>query len=76
MSAAITTTHGEFTGRTVQTIVRREYGRTARIQWSADSNNPAAGLIVRDDKHGTHVLATLRSYDGAVTRDEYGFATA
>lgn len=72
MAAQITTTHGTFAGRTVQSIVRREYGRTARVEWSADRNNPHAGMIVRTDKYGTHVLATLYAAAGEVETDEFG----
>jgi hypothetical protein len=72
MAARITTTHGTFTGRTAQSIVRREYGRTARIRWYADRNDPAAGMIVRHDRHGTRVLATLRSAEGAIETDQHG----
>jgi hypothetical protein len=72
MAAQITTTHGVFTGRTAQSIVRREYGRAARVRWYADRNNPAAGMIVRRDKYGTHVLATLYAAEGAIETDEHG----
>jgi hypothetical protein len=73
MTAQITTSHGTFTGRTAQSIVRREYGRTARIVWSADRNNPAAGMIVRRDRYGTHVLATLYAAEGAIETDHRGW---
>lgn len=72
MAAQITTTHGTYTGRTAQSIVRREYGRDARIRWSADRNNPSAGMVVRTDQYGTHVLATLHAAEGAIETDEYG----
>jgi len=72
MAAQITTTHGEFTGRTAQSIVRREYGRRARVKWSADRNDPAAGMVVRTDRYGTHVLATLYAAEGTIETDEFG----
>lgn len=72
MAAQITTTHGEFTGRTAQSIVRREYGRRARVRWYADRNAPAAGMIVRRDRYGTHVLATLYAAKGEIETDEFG----
>lgn len=59
--ASIRTTAGEFTGRSAETIVRREFGRTAEIRWSADRNRPNAGLIIKRYKHGTRVLAVLNS---------------
>lgn len=55
----IKTTHGIFTGKTPDTIVRRVYGRTAKVLLSPDMNNPHAGQVVRTDAHGTHVLARL-----------------
>jgi hypothetical protein len=72
MAAQITTNHGTYAGRTVQSIVRREYGRRARVKWSADRNDPYAGMVVRDDRYGTHVLATLRSVEGEVAVNEFG----
>lgn len=47
MTARIRTTAGWFTGKLVESIVRREYGRTAEIRWSSDRNSPEVGLIVR-----------------------------
>jgi len=38
---------GVHSGRTVETIVRREYGRTAFVRWSADRNSPELGQIVK-----------------------------
>ena len=56
----IRTNHGEYRGRTAHSIVRREYGRTASILWSADPNSPNAGHIVRQGSYGGWiVLATL-----------------
>lgn len=72
MAAQITTTHGTYAGRTAQSIVRREYGRKARVRWYADRNAPAAGMIVRRDRYGTHVLATLYAAEGAIEVDEFG----
>jgi len=67
MTATIRTNHGTYTGRTVSTTVRREYGRRATVRWSADPNAPEAGLIVEPASTGGHlVLATLRDYDGPV----------
>lgn len=70
MTATITTEHGDFTGRTVDSIIRREYGRAAYLRPSYDPNDPAVGLIVADatkpgDGSGwsAHVLATVRRCD-------------
>ena len=62
--ATIRTNDGEFTGRTPESIVRRVYGRTATIQWSADPNSPDAGEVLGPkaralDAHEWPVLARL-----------------
>ena len=61
MSSTITTTHGIFSGRTVESIVRRVYGREATVRYSADPNAVSRGLIVRWDGrlNAAHVLAVL-----------------
>ena len=46
MTAIIRTNHGEFQGKTVESIVRRIYGRNARIEWSKDPNTIERGQIV------------------------------
>lgn len=46
-----------FTGKTPDTIARRLFGRAAYAQPSPDPNNRGQGQILRDDRHGTHVLA-------------------
>lgn len=51
-------------GNTIESIVRREYGRKAYIRWSADRNSPDAGMIVRDNPHGTLVLDRLVYAEG------------
>lgn len=43
----IHTRTGVHSGRSVETIVRRWYGRTADIRWSSDPNSPELGLVVR-----------------------------
>ena len=67
MRTTITTEHGTYTGRSVETIIRREYGRKAEFKGSADRNSPHAGLVVRWDERagGFHVLATVRSIETA-----------
>lgn len=65
----ITTTHGEFRGRTIDSIVRREYGRSAEARRSADRNAPEWGMVVRTDEHGTHVLARIFTASDPLARD-------
>lgn len=55
----IRTSHGTFTGKTVGSITRREYGRNAYMVTSGDPNSPEVAYVVRTDKHGTHVLAKV-----------------
>ncbi len=43
----IRTRTGVHSGRSVETIVRRWYGRTAEIRWNSDPNSPELGLVVR-----------------------------
>lgn len=47
MAASITTDHGTYTGRTVASIIRREFGRKAYVQWSPDPSRPTAGVILQ-----------------------------
>lgn len=56
----MTTTHGDYQGQTIDSIIRREYGDTARAQRYADPNAPRWGQVLRTDQHGTHVLAEIR----------------
>ena len=63
----IYTNHGEFTGRTVESIIRREYGRKATFRPSANPNSPEAGMIVEPnayDRQAFNVLATVYSWEG------------
>jgi hypothetical protein len=57
----IHTTKGEYTGRSVDTIIRRVWGRNAEVRRSADPNNPNEGLIVTPVKGESayNVHATL-----------------
>jgi hypothetical protein len=54
-----------YRGKTVDSIVRREYGRKATVRWSADPNSPHAGQIVRPAivGGGWIVLGTLLSVE-------------
>lgn len=44
--AFVRTEHGEFSGRSLAAIVRREYGRRAVLRRSADPNDVNFGLIL------------------------------
>lgn len=57
MTATLRTSHGTYTGRTLESIIRREYGRKAYI-WGATDH------IVYTDQYGTHVLATIIDWEG------------
>lgn len=51
-----------YRGHTAESIVRRLFGRTARVEWSADPNNPQQAMAVREDRRGIHVLGAFRVY--------------
>ena len=54
--SSITTNHGTFTGKTVESIVRREYGRKAIVH---------GGFIVKPEgEQRFTVLADLRAVEG------------
>lgn len=59
----LATNHGVYTGRTVDTIVRREYGRKAEARRSADPNSPHWGMVTHTDRYGAHVDATIKWVD-------------
>lgn len=68
MNSTIDTSEGTFTGRTVDSIVRREFGRTAEVRVIADPNSPTYGMVVKADRHQVaayHVLATIYSVQEA-----------
>lgn len=48
-----------YTGHTAGSIVRRVWGRAAKLNFSPDQNNRNAGMVVRTDRYGTHVLANV-----------------
>lgn len=52
----VATSHGIFTGRTIDSIIRRVYGRNAYLVSSAGR----LGMIVKKNKYGTHVLGQVR----------------
>jgi hypothetical protein len=58
MPAEIHTEHGRYTGQTVQSIVRRVYGRKAMI-WHTGSHYGDYGTIYKRNKYGNVVLARL-----------------
>lgn len=49
---------GEHRGQSPESIARRIYGRSARVRYSPDPNNPH-DMVVRVDRFGTHVLASI-----------------
>jgi hypothetical protein len=51
-----------YRGRNADTIGRRLFGRSAYAIPSPDPANRGQGMIVRDDRHGTHVLADYVEY--------------
>lgn len=66
-SGYLRTEHGEFVGRNVATVIRREYGRRARFRHSADPNDPNPGRVVEPVtwNPGTwRVLAVVREFSG------------
>jgi len=71
MKTTLTTTNGEtLTGRTIDSIIRREYGRKCYVIVSSDRNDPRFGLICREaiDRHHA-VLGRIVSVDGWIERD-------
>lgn len=61
---------GVHSGRSVETIVRRWYGKTAYVRYNADPNRPIVGEIVRPvdgrkfyQSNAVLVLDTLISID-------------
>lgn len=68
MNTTIDTSKGAFAGRTIDSIVRREFGRTAEVRVSADPNSQTYGMVVKADRHQVsayHVLATIYSVQEA-----------
>ena len=51
-----------YRGRTVESTVRRLFGRSARVEWSADPSSPRQVMVVREDRYGIHVLSEFRAY--------------
>ena len=70
MPAMIRTSDGTYRGQTVQSIVRRVYGRDAIVRHSRDNNDPYDGLIIRKRKVGTSVTATLIYAEGEWNKDD------
>ena len=61
----ITTEHGTYTGQTIDSIIRREYGRKASYNPTADQNPAHRGQIVEPSEYDIHafqVLATVYDY--------------
>lgn len=63
----ITTNHGTYTGRTLESIIRREYGRRAFVRPSRSRDASQAGQIIQEAQGNTggyEVLAVLHSWEG------------
>ena len=71
--ATLTTNHGTFTGRTPESIIRREYARDAYLVLPAYRDAPHAGRVARTDLYGTHVLATVHSFERTETAQRPSF---
>ena len=75
--ATLTTNHGTFTGRTPESIIRREYGRDAYLVLPAYRDATHAGRVARTDLYGVHALATVHSFERAeVARPPSFYGTA
>ncbi|BBU22147.1 hypothetical protein [Mycobacterium xenopi] len=63
----VKTDHGTYTGRSVDSIVRREYGRSAQARQSADPNSPIWGQVIKpgSDQRSRELrgLQQLAGYD-------------
>jgi hypothetical protein len=77
MAVTIHTPAGSYSGKTVDTIVRRVWGARAFFDRSRDPNSPYAGQILQTptlywQRHGVtgwHVLAQVVSVDGDMAED-------
>lgn len=71
----IKTSHGEYTGRTLDSIIRREYGRGARVVGFADANRPGVGDIMGSGRNPASRLGRViwvETDDGTVYQDSMG----
>jgi len=60
MNITINTSKGLFTGRSVDSIVRREFGRGAEVHVNPDPTSPTYGTVVRINRNGQwDVLGTV-----------------
>lgn len=55
---------GRYCGQTPESIARRVWGRRAKLWYSPDPNSRVGssgwlGMVVREDRYGTHVLADV-----------------
>lgn len=68
--AYLRTTHGEFHGQTVTSIIRRVYGRRAMLRGFSDLVEPGVGMIVRRAGHGNgwEVLARVHEASSSESR--------
>ena len=56
MTVRLHTDRGELTGRTIASVVRREYGRRAIVRVSPDPNSPTYGLVVQPIETSTYAV--------------------
>lgn len=74
MKAFVSTNHGAFNGKTVESIVRRVYGKRASIHFSQDPNSPEVGSVVtplRGDPGWERVEAVVMQAEG--DHEEYQY---
>ena len=49
----------ELTGKTIDSIIRREYGRKATWRPARDHNSPFYGQVIKTNKFGVHILTNI-----------------
>ncbi|MFE7796994.1 hypothetical protein [Nocardia sp. NPDC057440] len=61
----VRTNHGEFRGRSVESVIRTQYGKKAYPKHTADPNNHRWGEVLRPNpkENGYDVLATIISVE-------------
>ena len=68
---------GVYTGETVWSIVRREYGRSKKlgIRRSKDRNSPEWGYVTWSDGGGTEIIDTIMEASGPMGVDNNGYSS-
>lgn len=68
MSATIFTSEGDFTGRSIESIVRRVWGKKAYVLESKDGSSPQFGNVVRESgQYGWAVLSVVYAVEGPLS---------